>query len=56
VLCSFLALCLKLELETRLQDKELKAGWGGLRGLDNPHEAEVKLQGQRFIFRSTLCG
>jgi len=57
VFCSFLALCLKRELEIRLQDKGLKAEWKEiLRGLDNLHEVEAKLQGQSFIFRSTLCG
>ena len=57
VFCSFLALCLKRELEIRLQDKGLKAEWKEiLRGLDNLHEVEAKLQGQSFIFRRPLCG
>jgi hypothetical protein len=57
VLCSFLALCLKRELETRLQNKGLKAEYKEiLRGLVNLREVEAKLQGQSFIFRSTLCG
>ncbi len=57
VFCSFLALCLKRELEIRLKDKGLKAEWKEiLRGLDNLHEVEAKLQGLSFIFRSTLCG
>ena len=57
VFCSFLALCLKRELEIRLQEKGLKAEWKEiLRGLDNLHEVEAKLQGQSFIFRSSLCG
>jgi transposase len=57
VFCSFLALCLKRELEIRLEDKGLEAEWKEiLRGLDNLHEVEATLQGQCFIFRSTLCG
>jgi hypothetical protein len=57
VFCSFLALCLKRELEIRLRDKGLTAEWKEiLRGLDHLHEVEAKLQGQSFIFRSTLCG
>jgi transposase len=57
VFCSFLALCLKRELEIRLQDKGLQAEWKEiLRGLDNLHEVEATLQGQSFIFRSTLRG
>jgi len=38
VFCSFLALCLKRELEIRLPDKGLEAEWKEiLRGLDNLH-------------------
>ena len=57
VFCSFLALCLKRELEIRLEDKGLEAEWKEIvRGLDNLHKVEATLQGQGFIFRSTLCG
>jgi hypothetical protein len=57
VFCSFLALCLKRELELRLEEKGIKTEWKEIiRGLDNLHEVEARLQGQGFIFRSTLCG
>lgn len=57
VFCSFLALVLKRELEIRLEEKGLETEWKEiLRGLDNLHEVEAKLQGRSFLFRSTLCG
>jgi len=57
VFCSFLALCLKRELEIRLQDKELKAEWAEvIRGLDNLQQVEVILQGSRFLLRGEIKG
>lgn len=57
VFCSFLALCLKRELEIRLEERGLQTEWNEIiRGLDNLHEVEVTLQGQTFILRSQLCG
>ena len=57
VFCSFLALCLKRELELRLENKGQAAEWKEvIRGLDNLHEVEITLQGQSFLFRSALCG
>jgi len=57
VFCSFLALCLKRELEIRLDERGLQTEWKEIiRGLDNLHEVEATLQGHTFIFRSQLCG
>jgi hypothetical protein len=57
VFCSFLALCLKRELEIRLQEKDLQAEWAEIiRGLDHLQQVEVLLQGSRFLLRSQLTG
>ena len=57
VFCSFLALVLKRELEIRMEQKGLAAEWAEvIRGLDNLQQAELSLQGSRFLFRSQLKG
>ena len=57
VFCSFLALCLKRELEIRMEDKGLDAEWAEVvRGLDNLQQVELLLQGSRFLLRSELKG
>lgn len=55
VFCSFLALCLKFELEKRLKEKELDYEWSEIiRGLDNLQQVEVELNGEQFLLRSQL--
>jgi Transposase DDE domain len=55
--CSFLALCLRRELQIALEEKDLEAEWKEIiRGLDNLHQVELQLQGNTFLLRSTLCG
>jgi hypothetical protein len=57
VFCSFLALCLKRELELRLEEKGLNAEWAQvIRGLDNLQQVELLLQGSRFLLRSEING
>lgn len=57
VFCSFLALCLKRELEIRLAQKSLEAEWAEIiRGLDNLQQVELLLQGSRFLLRSEIKG
>jgi transposase len=57
VFCSFLALCLKRELELRLEEKGIDAEWAEMiRGLDNLQHVEVLLQGSRFLLRSEIKG
>ena len=57
VFCSFLALCLKRELEIRLEEKGLTAEWAEvIRGLDNLQQVEVILQGSRFLLRGEIKG
>jgi len=57
VFCSFLALCLKRELELRLEEKGLDAEWAEIiRGLDNLQQVELLLQGSRFLLRSEMSG
>ena len=57
VFCSFLALCLKRELELRLEEKRLDAEWAEvIRGLDNLQQVELLLQGSRFLLRSEIKG
>ena len=57
VFCSFLALCLKFELERRLREKELNYQWTEIiRGLDNLQQVEVELNGEQFLLRSQLSG
>ena len=55
VFCSFLALCLKFELERRLREKGLHYEWAEIiRGLDNLQQVEVELNGEQFLLRSQL--
>ena len=57
VFCSFLALCLKPELELRMEDKGLEAEWAEvIRGLDHLQQVELLLQGSRFLLRSEITG
>jgi transposase len=57
VFCSFLALCLKRELELRILDKGLDAEWKEvIRGLDHLQQAELHLQGAKFLLRGQLTG
>ena len=54
---SFLALCLKRELELRLEEKGLDAEWAEvIRGLDNLQQVELLLQGSRFLLRGEIKG
>jgi hypothetical protein len=55
VFCSFLALLLKQELESRMKRAELHWEWAEvIRGLDNLQQVEANFQGRRFLFRSQL--
>lgn len=55
--CSFLALCLRREVQIALDQKGLQTEWNEIiRGLDNLHQIEVQLQDRTFLLRSTLCG
>lgn len=55
--CSFLALCLKRELQIALEKKKLRTEWHQIiRGLDNLHEVQLQLQDTTFLLRSALCG
>ena len=57
VFCSFLALCLKWELERRMAEKDLEWEWAGvIRGLDNLQEVEAQFQGQRYLLRGQIGG
>ena len=55
VFCSFLALVLKQELESRMKQAELEWEWKEvIRGLDALQQVEANFQGRRFLFRSHL--
>jgi transposase len=55
VFCSFLALLLKQELESRLKQADLEWEWKEvIRGLDALQQVEANFQGRRFLFRSQL--
>jgi hypothetical protein len=55
VFCSFLALWLKQELESRLKQADLQWEWKEvIRGLDALQQVEANFQGRRFLFRSQL--
>jgi Transposase DDE domain len=55
VFCSFLALLLKQELESRMKQANLQWEWAEvIRGLDTLQQVEAHLQGRRFLFRSQL--
>ena len=57
VFCSFLALGLKCDLESRLRQAGRKWEWAEvIRGLDGLQQVEVHLQGRRFLLRSHLQG
>ena len=55
VFCSFLALLLKQELESRMKRSDLQWEWKEvIRGLDALQQVEANFQGRRFLFRSQL--
>jgi hypothetical protein len=55
VFCSFLALLLKQELESRMKQLDLQWDWKEvMRGLNALQQVEANLQGRRFLFRSQL--
>jgi hypothetical protein len=55
VFCSFLALLLKQELESRMQRADLQWEWKELiRGLDALQQVEASFQDRRFLLRSQL--
>jgi transposase len=55
VFCSFLALLLKQELESRMKRTDLEWEWKEvIRGLDALQQVESNFQGRRFLFRSQL--
>ena len=55
VFCSFLALILKQELESRMKRSDLQWEWKeAIRGLDALQQVEANFQGRRFLFRSQL--
>lgn len=57
VFCSFLALVLRYELQSRLQAKGRKLEWADvLRDLEQVQQVEVAHQGHRFLLRSELTG
>jgi transposase len=57
VFCSFLALVLRYELQTRLQAKGRKFEWADvIRDLERVQQVEVEQQGKRFWLRSELSG
>jgi hypothetical protein len=57
VFCSFLALVLRYELQSRLKLKGRKFEWADvLRDLDRVQQVEVEHQGKRFLLRSQLTG
>jgi Transposase DDE domain len=56
VFCSFLALLLKQELESRMKRTDLQWEWNEvIRGLDALQQLEANFQGRRFLFRSQLA-
>ena len=53
VFCSFLALLLKQELESRIKQTDLEWEWKEvIRGLRGLQQVEADFQGRRFVFRS----
>jgi hypothetical protein len=55
VFCSFLALVLEQELESRIKQADLQWEWKEvIRGLDALQQVEANFQGRRFLFRSQL--
>jgi hypothetical protein len=57
VFCSFLALVLRYELQSRLKAKGRDFEWADvLRDLERVQQVEVEHQGHRFYLRSQLMG
>lgn len=57
VFCSFLALRLRRELETRLEKQNKTWEWAEIiRGLDNLSEVSAVFQGKTYLLRSELIG
>ncbi len=57
VFCSFLALVLRYELQSRLQAKGRTLEWADvIRDLEQMQQVEVEHQGHRFLLRSELRG
>lgn len=57
VFCSFLALVLRYELQSRLQAKGRAFEWADvIRDLERVQQVEVEHQGHRFLLRSQLSG
>jgi transposase len=57
VFCSFLALVLRYELQSRLKAKGRKFEWADvIRDLERVQQVEVEHQGHRFLLRSQLSG
>jgi transposase len=57
VFCSFLALVLRYELQSRLRAKERNFEWADvIRDLEQVQQVEVKHQGHHFLLRSQLVG
>ena len=57
VFCSFLAILLKTELESRMSQKDLAAEWNEvIRGLNALQEVTSVFNGQNFLLRSQLTG
>ena len=55
VFCSFLALLLKQELESRMKRSDLEWEWKEvIRGLDALQQVEANFQARRFLFRTQL--
>jgi hypothetical protein len=55
VFCSFLALLLKHDLESRMRQAGMQWEWAEvIRGLDNLHQVEANFQGRSFLLRSQL--
>ena len=57
VFCSFLALVLKQELESRLRKRGYKFEWAEvMRDLERVQYVEVEQEGKKFLLRSELEG
>jgi transposase len=57
VFCSFLALVLRYELQSRLKARGRKLEWADvIRDLERVQQVEVEHQGRRFLLRSQLSG
>lgn len=57
IFCSFLALALRHELETRLAAKGWKLEWADIvRDLSSLRETEVSIEGRKFVLRKPLAG